>query len=102
MYNEELNDESIDKEIQRYADRIKTLEELKEKIKGVAFYECGIRKRDHKIAHFTFLLNGVEAMVEVKLPQMGESYRIGLEDFANDYVPYSQKTRAILPKRNKR
>ena len=102
MYFDDLTSETIQKEIQRYEDRINTLKALETKISGMSFYECGIRKTDHRLCYFTFTLSGIEAQVDVKVPQSNETYRITLDAFVNDFIAYSSKTRNILPKRYKR
>ena len=42
------------------------------------------------------------SVVDVRIPSGSESYRIGLESFSMDFIPYSEKARALLPKRYKR
>jgi hypothetical protein len=102
MFNDELNDDNIKKELERIEKRLEDLKILQEKIKSIKFYECGIRKLDHKVCYFFFTLSGVEGLVDVRIPQSSESYRINLDTFVMDYIPYSAKTRALLPKRYKR
>lgn len=102
MFSDELNDDNIKNALEIAEKRVVALTELREKIKGIKFYECGIRKLDHKICHFFFTLVGQDAVVDVRIPSSSESYRIGLDSFSSDYIPYSEKARALLPKRYKR
>lgn len=102
MYNDDLSRENIQLEIDRYTDKITKLTALLDQIKTLKFYECGIRKTDHRICFFDFSLTGTDAVVTVKIPKTSESYQTNIACFISDYVPYSEKTRAILPKRSKK
>lgn len=102
MYNDELTAEGIKSEMERLQEKLTKLSDLMVKIASIKFYECGIRKSDHRICHFNFSLVGTDAVIRVQVVSHNESYNTSLDSFINDYVPYSEKTRSILPKRSKR
>jgi hypothetical protein len=102
VYNDTLDEENINAEIKKAEEKIDKLKKLKESIKELDLYECGIRKLDNKLCFFTFSISGVDALVAVRVPQNNELYNITLDSFNIDYVPYSKKMRVLLPKRSKK
>ena len=102
-FSDDLNEDNIESRIREHEEKLVKLRALKDKVSKMEFYECGIRKSDHRLCYFKFVLGGsVDAAVEVNIPSHNENYKTTLEDFEKNYVPYSKKTRAILPKRNKK
>lgn len=102
MYNDNLDEDTINSEIRKLEDKIDKLKKLKDTIKELELYECGIRKTDNKLCFFTFSISGVDALVAVRVPQNNELYNVTLDSFNIDYVPYSKKMRILLPKRSKK
>jgi hypothetical protein len=97
------NIDNIDRIIEQLKARIAKAEELRAEIEKLNMFEVGIRKSDNGIVHLNYLLNTEpELRIEVSiLPPTGQSpFTITLEQFKENYIPYSQKARTILPKRD--
>ena len=79
---------------------------IREQIKDLNMFEVGIRKRDNAIFYFSYHIWKNESDIRFQItasrlpPETAHRLDISIEEFKNDYIQYSQKSRAILPKRS--
>ena len=102
-FSDDLTEDNINDKIKETEAKLVRFRELKDKVSKLNMYECGIRKSDHRVCYFRFSLGaGGDCSVQVTVPSHNESYTTTIDTFITDFVAYSEKTRALLPKRSKK
>jgi len=108
MLRNVLSVESLKEDIEHLQSKIADYKSVIDEIKGLDFYEVGIRKVDNQVCHMTYELkqrtyNKLEAQVIATglPPSIGNVYVLSLQEWKDGYVEYSPKARTILPKRER-
>lgn len=95
-----LNEQNIaDLEI-ALKEKLENIEKLKERMKYLKPYECGIRKSTGEIVYFTYYLNSSgNASIDVYSATHRHTYRIDLDQFIQEYVEYAPTTKKLYPRK---
>lgn len=103
MSSETLIDE-LNEMIAHSEKKIAEFKKIKSEIEKLDMYEVGIRKSDNAVFYFEFTLDTFGPSVfSIKATRMppgnSQILMLSIVDFQRDFVQYSNKARAILPKR---
>lgn len=94
--------DAADREVMELESRIAKMTELRAVIEQRHFPEVVINKNNHEIYLPIYALDMYTPKVTIRLdagiPGLNHS-GISFEEFVQDYIPYSPKTRKLLPKR---